>query len=257
MKIILFIYSLYTWFILITTFFIHFLVTRFFDCRTMLARDRGYALAQRLLKVALKLTFISVECVGFEKFPKNKSFILAPNHQSQMDVVVLAAFSPINLSFFSKQELLKVPVLRTVMHVMDVFTIDRKNARAAVTQMKGVREKIIEGRSVVVFPEGTRSRDQKIHEFKRGAFVLAEETNSLVLPVYIQGAGSVMPPGKFLMKPGKIKITCLDPILMESSLSSPKERSNDLKERAYTALHSFETLLCDPNATSFNSFSQK
>lgn len=251
MKLLFFIYSLYTWMVLITVFVIHFLVTRFFDCTSKESRVRGYILAQKLLKIALKLTFISVECVGFEKFPVNKPFILTPNHQSQMDVLILTAFSPIHISFFAKQELLKIPILRDVMHVMDVFTIDRKNARVAVTQMKHVREKISEGRSVVIFPEGTRSRSRRLQSFKRGPFVLAEETDVLILPVYIEGAGNVMPPGKFLMKPGKLKITCLDPITIDQSLPTSKGKSASLMERTYTRLHSFESLLHDPNAAVF------
>lgn len=132
--------------------------------------------------------------------------IFASNHQSNFDITSIINQTPRHLHFIAKKELKKVPFLGQYTAAMGMIFIDRKNKDKALESLQKAGKIIRNGRDVVVFPEGTRSKDGQIKQFKRGAFILAQEGKVNIVPVAIKGTRAVNPAGKFKFRPGKITV---------------------------------------------------
>jgi len=116
-----------------------------------------------------------------------EAIVLISNHQSNTDIPVLSAYLPIDFSFIAKKEMRKWPLIGYWMKCQDCIFLDRKNPRQGMKDMKEAEKKIANGHSFVIFPEGTRSEDGKVGEFKKGSFKLALDSNARILPVTLIG----------------------------------------------------------------------
>lgn len=162
-----------------------------------------------LFIVGAKINSIDKEKVFNLKDP----VIFASNHQSNFDITSIINQTPRHLHFIAKQEIKKVPFLGQYTAAMGMIFIDRKNKEKAKESLQKAGDLIRSGRDVVVFPEGTRSIDGKVHQFKRGAFILAKEGKVNVVPVAIKGTNKINPAGKFKLRPGSITVKYGDLIL--------------------------------------------
>lgn len=161
--------------------------------------------------INLTLTGVRVKVIGREKLYLKKHFIIMTNHQSNLDVLALATRLPLQLRWVAKRELLKVPIFGTAIKRMGMIFIDRKDPEKAHESMKKAGEKIRSGLTVIIFPEGTRSRDGKLLEFKKGGFVMALQTKTPILPITINGSRFCLPKGGlFSLRPGKIQMVIHD-----------------------------------------------
>lgn len=162
-----------------------------------------------LLLVGARINSIDIEKV----YNLNESVIFASNHQSNFDITSIINQTPRHLHFIAKQEIKKVPFLGQYSAAMGFIFVDRKNKDKAKESLQKAGQLIKSGRDVVIFPEGTRSKDGKIHQFKRGTFILAKEGKVNIVPVAIKGTDKVNPAGKFKLRPGKITLKYGDLIL--------------------------------------------
>lgn len=137
--------------------------------------------------------------------------IVMANHASMLDIVLMMIAIP-KVRFIAKKELGKVPILGWNMAQMGNYFIDRENPRKAVSLLQRVRGDIEKGGSVCVFPEGTRSEDGTVGEFKPGSFKLAMETGAPVLPARIWGTFERFPKGQFFVRPGKVGVRIGKPL---------------------------------------------
>ncbi len=128
------------------------------------------------------------------------------NHQGAYDIFALLAYLPIEFKWLAKEELFRIPILGWAMRAAGYISIDRKGKKKALESVERAVAKIQEGTSVLVFPEGTRSPDGKIHPFKRGGFTLAIRAGVPIVPISIRGSRDVLPRGSLRVKPGKIEI---------------------------------------------------
>ena len=112
----------------------------------------------------------------------------------------------------AKIETKKIPMVRTWMELLDCIFLDRKNPRQAVEAMREAEGMLEKGESVIVFPEGTRSKGDAMGEFKAGAFKMACKAGAPVVPVAIDGSYRVMEANGGLMKPAHVNITILPPV---------------------------------------------
>lgn len=124
---------------------------------------------------------------GKENIPENEAVIYVPNHQGIFDMPALILNTPTPCGFIAKKELQKVPIVRTWMWLLDCVFIDRQNKREARVAIKEAIELINKGRSMVIFPEGTRSRDGVPLPFKSGVMMIAKETKAKIVPVVLEG----------------------------------------------------------------------
>ncbi|MDP2497449.1 MAG: lysophospholipid acyltransferase family protein [Candidatus Palauibacterales bacterium] len=174
---------------------------------------------------------VEVRVSGEENLEPGGAQVLACNHQSMFDILVLMATVPASVRFVAKAEIASVPVFAGAMRSSGHVFIDRTNPRHAITRMRSFGDRMRrDGLSVVVFPEGTRSRDGTLRRFKRAPFLLAIEADAPVLPVAVEGGGDVMPKGTVWTRPGRMSIR-IGPALATDGLDSSDR--GDLAECAH------------------------
>jgi len=167
---------------------------------------------------------VKVTASGIEQLDPEKPYIFAANHQSQFDIFALQASLGFNFRWLAKKELFKVPIWGTAMRRAGYIPIDRSHGRQAIKSLEEAAQRIGAGTSVIIFPEGTRSRDGKIHDFKAGAMLLAIKSGVPLVPVAIIGTYAILPKGKLLMRPGKVEIRVGHPIETKNCSSKDKHR---------------------------------
>jgi 1-acyl-sn-glycerol-3-phosphate acyltransferase len=161
----------------------------------------------------LGLSGTSVVMRGRYKIDPDRSYIVMSNHQSHFDVWALIAYLPLQLRWVMKIELRSIPVFGLGCEKLGMIYVDRGDSDKARESLETAKDKIRAGASVVFFPEGTRSPDGLIHEFKKGGFVMALGTETPILPITINGSRYALPKDMpLLMKPGNIEIIIHDPV---------------------------------------------
>jgi 1-acyl-sn-glycerol-3-phosphate acyltransferase len=161
----------------------------------------------------LGLSGTSVHMRGKYKIDREQSYVVMSNHQSHFDVWALIAYLPLQLRWVMKIELRSIPVFGYGCEKLGMIYVDRGDSARAHESLEAAKEKIKSGASVVFFPEGTRSPDGQIHEFKKGGFVMALGTGTPIVPITINGSRYALPKNMpLLMKPGHIEIIIHDPV---------------------------------------------
>lgn len=138
--------------------------------------------------------------------------IFASNHESALDIWVLLALLPRAVRFLAKAELFRLPIFGAYMRLGGHVPVDRTNHGRAVESLRQAAALVRGGTSLIVFPEGTRSTDGRVHPFKKGPFVLAAEAGVPVVPVAISGAGRVTPSKVIAIHPGTIRVAVGEPV---------------------------------------------
>jgi 1-acyl-sn-glycerol-3-phosphate acyltransferase len=154
-----------------------------------------------------------IEIRGGENIDLSRSHVVVANHLSNLDIMASFLAVPLPIRFLAKKELFSVPILAPAMRAIGIVEVDRA-ARSAVHEKvnQQARELVDSGRSLIIYPEGTRSRDGKLKNFKKGAFTMAIAGQIPVLPVTIHGTYQAWPPGRSLVKGGKITVVVDPPI---------------------------------------------
>jgi 1-acyl-sn-glycerol-3-phosphate acyltransferase len=162
--------------------------------------------------IILKISGVKVEVIGLENVLRDKPQVFMSNHQSDFDIFIVLAFIPGQFRWIAKKELFRVPFFGTAMRNAGYIEMDRQNHERAMKSLEIASQKIREGKSVMSFPEGTRSLDGKIKGFKQGMFHLALQAGVPVVPISIIGASEIMPKRSLKINPGKITMVIDTPI---------------------------------------------
>jgi len=163
-------------------------------------------------KVILFLSGIRLEVIFKQNLEEGKEYIFVSNHLSYLDIPVLMTALPRNIRFIYKKSLSWVPIFGWAMYLGGYIPIDRANAREAIKSLKKAAEKLNKFLSIIIFPEGTRSKDGRTADFKKGAFMLAGMAKSEIVPVSIIGTDSIMPKYGINIKPGTVKVIIDTPV---------------------------------------------
>lgn len=155
--------------------------------------------------------FWKYEVEGLENFHKDETYVIAANHQSLVDILVINSLLR-KFKWVSKAELGKIPLLGWTMFFARYVLISRKDPKSQFSMMKKCQNYLKSGVSVTLFPEGTRSKDGKLKRFKDGAFLLAHKTNTKILPVVINSYNPMPKKGMFWKKKETLKVTILPAI---------------------------------------------
>jgi 1-acyl-sn-glycerol-3-phosphate acyltransferase len=155
---------------------------------------------------------IRVHLKGVENIPRDRAVIFAANHQSTMDIPAMFGHLPVQFRIMAKQILFLIPFMGWHLYLSGNIAIDRKNARQAFGSVFKASALLKRGISILVFIEGTRSRDGKLQRFKRGSFTLAKKLNVPIVPVAINGTFDLMPANAWTAKSGNVEITIMPPI---------------------------------------------
>jgi len=165
---------------------------------------------------------------GLANIDPAKHYIYMPNHKSNFDIPVLQAYLPVQFRWLAKAELFNIPVFGYAMQRAGYVEIDRSNRAAAIASLDRTANIIKAGMSVIIFPEGTRSRDNTIRPFKKGGFVVAVDTGVPIVPVIIRGTREIMPKNRIQVKPGRVVIEIKAPV---QTSSYSRQTKNDLMEK--------------------------
>ena len=184
-------------------------------------------------KVALLTCGVKVRVEGLEHVTGKGPYVFMSNHQGSFDIFSLMAHLPFQFKWLAKKEIFSIPILGWAMAAAGYISIDREGTRETVEAMNKAARKIHDGMSVVIFPEGSRSRDGSIQPFKNGGFSLAIKAKAPVVPMAISGSREVMPPEVLAAASGEIRIRIDPPIATETY--SVKDREM-LKEKVREAI---------------------
>lgn len=163
-------------------------------------------------KSILFVSNVKVHVTGTANINGEQSYIFMANHQSNFDILALFAGLPVQFRWLAKAELFKIPIFAQGMKGCGYISIDRSNRESAFQSIREAAQKIKNGASVMIFPEGTRSPDGELLPFKKGGFVLAMGSGVPVVPMVITGSLSIMPKKRLRIKSGRIHLDILPPI---------------------------------------------
>lgn len=154
----------------------------------------------------------STEIEGREKILKEEAYVMISNHQSIIDILLVNVLGN-SFRWVSKTENYRVPILGTSMILARYIEIERGNKESVIRMMEQAKETLATGISVMMFPEGTRSRGDDPGPFKTGAFQLAIETGRPILPIVLDGTGKVLPKKGLRFSSGhRLRLMVLDPV---------------------------------------------
>jgi 1-acyl-sn-glycerol-3-phosphate acyltransferase len=220
-------YLFYKWVIIIPTLLISTLIIGSLIivlCFVGLTNFAPRVLATLWARLNAFVTLMKVEVHGKEHLEEGRSYILAANHLSLVDIYVLYGFTGLNLRWVMKKELRKVPVLGLACELMGHIYVDRSATEKALESIQAARERIQDDMCVVFFPEGTRSRTSELRTFKKGAFRMAQDLGIPVVPVSINNTNRIVPSDTLDWRPGAVSLTFHQPI--------PVDKNTDINKLA-------------------------
>ena len=168
---------------------------------------------------------IQVEIVGLENILTDQPQIFVANHQSYFDIFAISGFFPVQIRWVAKESLFRIPFVGWSMKAAGYIGVDRENKKKAYQAFIKTTEKINEGCSIVIFPEGTRSIDGRIGPFKKGSHLLALRAKAPMLPIAIIGSGSIIRKKSAIIHPGPVKIVLSKPISLEQLKDQGEQKS--------------------------------
>jgi len=190
--------------------------------------DTAHKVGRIWAKCILVLSNIRVTVKGLSNLKPRRSYIYMANHMSNFDIPVLQAFLPVQFRWLAKAELYKIPVFGYAMKRAGYISIDRSDRKSAIESLNKAVNIIRDGISVVIFPEGTRSRTHNIQPFKKGGFFLAVDSGVPIIPIIIHGTERIMPKKQMLIKPGNVTLEIAKPMI---SSDYTRETKNDLMDK--------------------------
>jgi len=175
----------------------------------------------RILKGSAFLLFKLLGCTpvveGAQNLKNNGPMVFVANHASYVDAGVLTGILPAGIHFIAKEELLKLPILRTFLLKGGHLTVDRADLSRTATDTGKIEEILRSGSSIMIFPEGTFQKADRLLPFKLGAFKAAVETGLAVCPITLDGTRQVLGGGEWLPRRHPIKVTIGKPIYPEGN----------------------------------------
>ncbi len=199
--------------------------------------DKAGALGYKFLKVwswtFSKLNFIPYKISGLQNIKSDSAYIYVCNHTSYLDLPGISLTIPTQFRPLAKKELKRIPVFGWIAQSACVI-VDRSSNESRRKSMEHLKDVLAMGISILIFPEGTQNRTQdRLQPFYDGAFRIAIETQKPVLPIVVLNAGKLMPPNKFHIEPGTIKIIVGEEI---STVGIDLKQTAKLKQIVYNTM---------------------
>lgn len=184
-------------------------------------------------KFASLIAFSPVEVIGRENLKEDQSYVFAANHTSVYDIFVIYGFIGRSFKWVMKKEIRDIPFVGRACKVAGHIFINRKAMKEALQSIEEVKKTLSGGVSVVIFPEGTRTKTGKTGVFKRGAFKVATEMNLPIVPVTIAGAYKLWPTTRKYPIPSKLTLIIHPPVYLHEE---PEHRDQQIEEIRNTVI---------------------
>jgi len=191
----------------------------------------------------IKASGVPYQVRGLEKLDPDQNYFFASNHESALDIPLIFASLPYQVVSIAKKELKKIPLLGWAMARAKHIFVDRKNSRRAVESLVRAHESLQKHpRSILIFPEGTRSPDGKIHQFKKGGLGLAIDLGMPIVPAAICGTAEVLVKRSLRIEKGSVELRLGEPIDTNSWSGKQKvELAEYVREQVIKMKESWET----------------
>ncbi len=171
----------------------------------------SYRYFRMFARVLFRLSGVTLVVRGTEHVACARRYLVVANHQSFFDIPACMTALPMDAKFFAKRELVWLPMIGLILVLYGNVVVNRSDARGAAEALARAK-RLLARRNLVIFPEGTRSTDGRVHAFKTAGLSLAVDTGTPILPVAIRGTKAVLPKGGFIPRPGTVTVTILPPI---------------------------------------------
>lgn len=181
---------------------------------------RSHNISRLWCRLLCKLNGVKVEISGQENIVFDRPQIFVSNHQGYFDIFALSGYLPVQIRWVAKASLFKIPFVGWAMSAAGYIPVERGDHKKAYEAFHKTLEKIKEGCSIIIFPEGTRSEDGQIGPFKKGSNLIASRSKSPMVPITIIGSGDIIKKGSAVINPGSVRVI----------ISPPIEPSPDKKE---------------------------
>ena len=189
--------------------------------------DFGHRCARAWAWLILMTTGVRVRVSGLEHLDPSRSYVVVANHQSLYDIPIVFTSLPLQLRIVAKDSLGRIPFLGWHLQRAGHLLVDRKNPGARI--LKRMAQLVRGTRSLIVFPEGTRSVDGRVGRFKGGIFLLAIDSSLPVLPISIARSRFVMKKGQVTVCPEEVTLTVHEPM---TTVGITREQAREFAERA-------------------------
>jgi 1-acyl-sn-glycerol-3-phosphate acyltransferase len=174
--------------------------------------DYVLALARLWSRVILGVPGVKLEVTMRARLDPARPYVFMANHASMVDIWAVFVTIPASFRFIAKKQLARIPLFGWAMSAGRFIFIDRQNPLAARRSMDEAARRIRSGQSVVIFPEGTRTRTGRLLPFKKGGFHLAIDSGAAIVPVAIRGSHAAMPRGSALIHAGTVTVEVDEPV---------------------------------------------
>lgn len=178
-----------------------------------LREDVAHMVAKIWSNIFFFLSGSKVEIAGLENYNKKNAYIITMNHQSAFDIFLLFKVLPGQYRWISKDTYFKIPVFGWVMKTAGYVSLNRENKRSAYSSIQKAGDRLYGGRSIAIFPEGTRSLTGEMKRFKPGIMHIAEAYKDIqILPIVWHGTVNIMRKGRFSIQSTNVKVRILPPL---------------------------------------------
>lgn len=183
----------------------------------------GRKMARLWGALLLKLIGIPIAVEGLEHLVPGQTYVYAANHRSQFDIFVLLVTLPGDFGWVAKKSLFQIPIFGQAMGRLGNISVDRDNLQEAIRSLNQAATLVQSGRSVIIFPEGTRATSRELLPFKKGVFIMALKAGQPIVPISINGTLAIQPRGSLHLRPGPVKVVIAPPIDPRDFRGRPKE----------------------------------
>ncbi|MDR2176392.1 MAG: 1-acyl-sn-glycerol-3-phosphate acyltransferase [Synergistaceae bacterium] len=175
-----------------------------------------------------------------EPLPRGGRVIVASNHCSNLDPILVGIAFPRRLRYFAKEELFRPILFGRIIRLLGAVPVSRADSASAASALKGFFRLLEEGNDVLIFPEGSRSPDGNLLPLEGGVGLIAVHSKADILPVFIRGSYDAMPPGAVLIKPRKITVTFGRRIVFDPELRGGKDAREKIMAELTRSLKALE-----------------
>lgn len=236
-KIVLFLYELFIFAPIFVLATIITAVTVMIGCLTGNKTFWGYYPPRYWSKLACRLALCPIKVVRHAPLDPGKSYVFVSNHQGAFDIFLIYGYLNQNIKWVQKQELRKIPFVGKASEIAEHVFVDQANLKSMKDTISKAEAQLGKGASMVIFPEGARTKTGKMGRFKRGAFIIAKEMELEIVPVTVNGPFDLMKINTYLFNPCKLELIVHKPISTKDlNEDNMNEFINDCREIVHSGL---------------------
>ena len=199
-----------------------------------------YAIVKNFFKLLLKI-YNRCSSRWLTDLDPNEKYIVACNHASNLDPLIVGCFFPRRLKYLAKEELFEGWFLGPCITALGAVPVSRSTNASAASALKGFMKLYQEGNDVLIFPEGGRSLDGKLQPLEAGVALIAAHERAPILPAFILGSFRAMPTGSAFVKPTKLRVTFGKPLKFSDEVYRSKDGRNVIMDSLNKAMRELES----------------